>query len=349
MRRALPKDDLDLVVSLIPDFLTHFGSARLFITGGTGFIGRWLLESLQHANDSTGSKLELIVLSRNPEKAFQSAPHIFDRTDTLLIAGDVRSLQASIGKFDMCVHAATDVALSLRGVNPLEVFDTVVDGTRRVLDLATAAGATRMLLTSSGAVYGTQPTNLSLVPETYTGAPSVLATSDAYGNCKRTAEWLSVVYGSQSQLEVCIARIFAILGPGLPLNDGFAAGNFVRDAMAGEAIKIEGDGRSLRSYLYMADVVVWLLRILGFGQTGQAYNVGSEKALSILELAEKVVSAVGNSVSISTSLPSEETVSPSRYIPETRKAREELTLAEYTTIELALRKTLVWNQELMRL
>ena len=224
----------------------------------------------------------------------------------------------------------------------------MVEGTRRVLDLATAAGATRMLLTSSGAVYGAQPTDLDLVPETYTGAPSVLATNAAYGNSKRAAEWLSVAHSGKSQLEVCIARIFAVLGPGLPLNDGFAAGNFVRDAIAGEAIKIQGDGRPLRSYLYMADLTVWLLRILGFGQAGQAYNVGSEKALSIAELAKQVVSAAGNGVPVSTSLRGDESQLPARYVPETRKAREELALGEYTTIDSALRKTIAWNQEAIR-
>jgi nucleoside-diphosphate-sugar epimerase len=315
-----------------------------FVTGGTGFIGSWMLEFLQRANDTAGCKMELIVLSRNPEMARQNAPHIFKRGDTKLIAGDVQTLQNSVGKFDLCIHAATDVNSSLKAVNPLQVFDSVVQGTRRVLDLATTAGASRMLLTSSGAIYGVQPTDLLLMPETYSEAPDLLATNAAYGNSKRAAEWLSLAHSSQSQLQICIARIFAVIGPGLPLNDGFAAGNFVRDAMAGDAIKIQGDGRPLRSYLYMADVIVWLLRILGFGHTGQAYNVGSEWALSISELAGKVVNAAGNHVSVSTSLRGDKAAPPARYVPETRKAREELGLAEYTSIDVALRKTMAWSQ-----
>jgi len=344
IRAALPKEDLDLVVSLIPEFLSHFGGARFFITGGTGFIGSWLLESLQRANDTAGSKMELLVLSREPNKAYLNAPHVFGRADTKLIAGDVRTFKASVGKFDLCVHAATDVSSALRAVNPLEVFDTAVQGTRSVLDLATAAGASRMLLTSSGAVYGAQPVNLALVPETFTGAPVLLSTDAIYGNSKRASECLSLAYCSQAQLEICIARIFAVIGPGLPLNDGFAVGNFVRDAMAGETINIQGDGRSMRSYLYMADVIVWLLRILGFGHAGEAYNVGSEKALSIAELAKQVVIAMENDVPVSTSLQCNDAAPPARYVPETRKAREELELAEYIPINLALRKTIAWSQ-----
>ena len=345
MRATLPKEDLDLVVSLIPEFLSKFSGARFFVTGGTGCIGSWMLESLQHANDTAGCKMELLVLSRDPDMARRNAPHIFNRGDTKLISGDVRALQTSVGKFDLCIHAATDVNSSLKAANPLQVFDSVVQGTRRVLDLATTAGASRMLLTSSGAIYGVQPTDLLLLPETYAGAPDLLATNAAYGNSKRAAEWLSLAHSSQSQLQICIARIFAVIGPGLPLNDGFAAGNFVRDAMAGDAIKIQGDGRPLRSYLYMADVIVWLLRILGFGHAGQAYNVGSEQALSISELAGKVVNAAGNHVSVSTSLRGDEAVPPARYVPETRKAREELGLAEYTSIDVALRKTMAWSRD----
>lgn len=349
MRAALPKDDLDFVVSLIPEFLSRYSGARFFITGGTGFIGSWLLESLQHANDTAGSEMEFLVLSRDPEKAYQNAPHAFDRVDTKLITGDVRTLKNSVGKFDLCIHAATDVTSSLQAVNPLEIFDTVVHGTRQVLELATAAGASRILLASSGAVYGAQPSNLELVPETYTGAPVLLSTNTIYGNSKRASECLSVAYCSQTQLEICIARIFAVIGPGLPLNDSFAAGNFVRDAMVGDSINIQGDGRSVRSYLYMADVIVWLLRILGFGHAGEAYNVGSEKALSIAELAMQVVSASGKDLSVIAGVISDATTHAARYVPETRKAREELVLAEYTPIDEALRKTMAWSRSTLEL
>jgi len=349
MRAALPKEDLDLVVSLIPEFLSCYGGSRFFITGGTGFIGSWLLESLQHANDTVGSEMEFLVLSRDPQKACRNAPHAFDRVDTKLITGDVRTLKNSVGKFDLCIHAATDVTSSLQAANPREIFDTVVHGTRQVLDLATAAGASRILLTSSGAIYGAQPANLELMPETYAGAPVLLSTNAAYGNSKRASECLSVAYCSQTQLEICIARIFALIGPGLPLNDSFAAGNFVRDAMVGEVINIQGDGRSMRSYLYMADAIVWLLRILGFGHAGEAYNVGSEKALSIAELARQVVSASGKDLSVMIGVTSDATTPAARYVPQTRKAREELALAEYTPIDVALRKTMAWSQTTVEL
>ena len=352
MRTALPQDDLDLVLSLTPEFWSRFGGARLFMTGGTGFIGTWLLQVLQRANDRLGSRMELVVLTRDPERAQQQTPHVFNRPDTTLVAGDVSHFVAPVGKLDLCLHAATDVGDPLKAGDPLRVFDSIVLGTRRVLDLADANDASRFLLTSSGAVYGTQPTNLERIAETYNGAPDPLQPGAAYGNGKRAAEWLACAHAaqaSQAGFESCIARIFALIGPGLPLNGPFAAGNFVRDALAGQAIRIQGDGRPLRSYLYMADLCVWLLRILGTGAAGQAYNVGSENVVSIAALAQQVVDAAGTDAPILVQTPAASDALAPRYVPDTRKARQELDLAEYTPLNTALLKTIQWSRSEMAL
>lgn len=336
-----------MVLSLTPEFWSRFGGARLFMTGGTGFIGTWLLQALQRANDRLGSRIELVVLTRDPERARQQAPHVFGRSDTTLLAGDVSSFAGPVGKLDLCIHAATDVGNPLKAGDGLKVFDSIVLGTRRVLDLADANGVSRFLLTSSGAVYGPQPVSLERVTETYGGAPDPMQPSAGYGNCKRAAEWLTcaqAAHASQAGIETCIARIFALIGPGLPLNGPFAAGNFVRDALAGQAIRVQGDGRPLRSYLYMADLCVWLLRILGSGVAGQAYNVGSENAVSIATLARQIAEAAGTNTPVEVQTSVEADAPVPRYVPDTRKARQGLGLAEYTPLKAALLKTIQWNR-----
>lgn len=350
MRAALPADDRDLVLSLTPRFWSRYSGARLLMTGGTGFIGSWLLQTLQRANDTLDSHLELVVLTRDPVRALQREPHVFERSDTTFLAGDVSSFSEPVGELDLCIHAAADVGDPHQAHDPHKVFDTIVSGTRRMLDLAQASGAARFLLTSSGAVYGPQPGNLDRVAETYAGAPDPLQPQAAYGNAKRAAEWLSCAYAAQASpcgFELSIARIFALIGPGLPLDGPFAAGNFIRDALAGDAIHIQGDGRPLRSYLYMADLCVWLLHILGFGASGQAYNTGSQHAVSIAELAKQVVDASGTQVPIHIHKPAppDAAAQPApRYVPDTRKARLELGLAEYTSLDDALLKTIQWSR-----
>ncbi|UUZ65870.1 NAD-dependent epimerase/dehydratase family protein [Polaromonas sp. P1-6] len=263
------------------------------------------------------------------------------------MAGDVSNFAGPLGSLDLCIHAATDVGDPLKAGDPLRVFDSIVLGTRRVLDLAHANGASRFLLTSSGAVYGPQPVGLERVAETYGGAPDPLQPGAAYGNGKRAAEWLASAHAaqaSQAGFESCIARIFALIGPGLPLNGPFAAGNFVRDALAGQAINVRGDGRPLRSYLYMADLCIWLLRILASGAAGQAYNVGSENAVSIAALARLVVDAAGTDAPIKVQTPAVPDAPAPRYVPDTLKARRELDLAEYTPLNTALLKTIHWSR-----
>lgn len=349
MAAALPQDDIDLVLSLTPEFWTRFGGSRLFMTGGTGFVGSWLLEVIQRANDTLGSRIELLVLTRDTERAKRQLPHVFARPDTRLLAGDVTSAGGTLsaGKFDLCVHAATEVGDPHKAHDALKVFDSIVDGTRRILDLAASGGASRFLLTSSGAVYGAQPNKLERITETYNGAPDPLSPAAAYGNGKRAAEWLTAAYSStapDSGMKTRIARIFAVLGPRLPLNGTFAAGNFIRDAMAGVPIRVQGDGRPLRSYLYMADVCVWLLRILDAGAAAQAYNVGSQQAVSIEALARRIAAAAGDVSAVEVAARADTTVAAPLYVPDTHKARSELGLDEYHTLDTALSKTINWSR-----
>ncbi|UVE64739.1 NAD-dependent epimerase/dehydratase family protein [Burkholderia pyrrocinia] len=346
MRKPYPREDLELVVQHTVDVWTAFRGARLFITGGTGFIGSWLLEAVQHANRTLGSGIEVVVLSRNPEKARMFAPHLYAAPGLTLYEGDVIDFETTtgtMGAIDLCIHAATDVADIAKAGDGLRVFDANVTGTRRVLDFARSNGATHFLLTSSGAIYGHQPPTLERTPESYCGAPDTLDAKAAYGHGKRSAEWLASTYGEQHDINVSIARIYALVGPGIPMDGPFAAGNFIRDALAGQRIVIKGDGRPLRSYLYIADACIWLLRMLHGGMTGRAYNVGSERAVSILELARMVETLCRAREAALPDLAPASGPAP-RYIPSTSLARHSLGVEEYTSLESALAKTINWNR-----
>ncbi|WP_175714615.1 NAD-dependent epimerase/dehydratase family protein [Burkholderia ambifaria] len=346
MRKPYPREDLDLVIQHTADVWSAFRGARLFVTGGTGFIGSWLLEAVQHANRILGSGIDVVVLSRNPEKARAFAPHLYAVPGVALYEGDVIDFDATtgtIGAIDLCIHAATDVADIAKARDGLRVFDANVTGTRRVLDLARSNGATRFLLTSSGAIYGQQPPTLERTPESYCGAPDTLDTQAAYGHAKRSAEWLASAYGEQHDINVSIARIYALVGPGIPADGPFAAGNFIRDALAGQRIVIKGDGRPLRSYLYIADACIWLLRMLHGGVTGRAYNVGSERAVSILELARMVETLCDAREATVPDMAPAPGPAP-RYVPSTSLARHSLGVEEYTPLEAALTKTINWNR-----
>jgi dTDP-glucose 4,6-dehydratase len=265
--------------------LAALDGARILLTGGTGFIGRWLIALIGYARREFD--IELVVLSRDPE-AFRRAYPRHAALDGLTLArGDVRVFEFPTGRFTHIIHAATDTSVEADR-DPATLMAVIIDGTRRVLEFAQAAGVGRLLYVSSGAIYGPQPSDLSTIPEDYRGACDPLDRRSAYGQAKRLGEQMCVCHAADGGLQPVIARAFAFVGPGMPLRGHFAIGNFIADAAAGRDIVVTGDGAPLRGYLYAGDLAVWLLTLLVRGQAGAAYNVGSEDAVSIGDLAHRV-------------------------------------------------------------
>lgn len=336
----LPVSDLDSILLRTESLWEPLREKRIFLTGGTGFIGKWLIESFIHINGRLQLGASIHVLSRHPKNFLADHPFLANRPDLRFIEGDVRSFEFPQGEFSHVIHAATSVA---DPVEPIETFNTVVYGTQRVLELAHQRNSSHFLLISSGAVYGRQPSTLELVPESFTGAPLTTLERSAYGESKRAAEWLAFELGRHNQINTCVARCFAFVGPYLPLNKHFAIGNFIRDAMAGGPILVGGDGTTIRSYLYALDLTIWLWTILTKGRNGEAYNVGSDKAISIRQLADLISFLSPSRPDVLLSQAAIPGVLPERYVPDITKARKDLGLDVWTSIDEGIRKTMDWS------
>lgn len=292
MMPPLPPRDLDDVCEQTAALWEEARGGTVFITGGTGFFGCWLVESFLRANERFALDASLTVLTRSPEAFLRKCPHLAAVRALTLLAGDVRNFEFPEGEFRLVIHAATEARFRQATEEPLEMLSTIVDGTRRTLDFAVARGARKFLLTSSGAIYGKQPPGMTHVPESFAGAPEHLDAGNVYGEGKRMAEHLCALYARVYGMECKIARCWAFTGPHLPLDQHFAIGNFIRDVMAGGPIRIGGDGTPARSYLYASDLAVWLWTMLFRGPSMQAVNVGSGEAVTIRELAERVASVL---------------------------------------------------------
>lgn len=337
--------DLDHALQHARDDLLTLKGARIFITGGTGFIGRWLVESLCHANSVLHLDARITVLSRQPDAFFLAFPHLAYDPAVSLHQGDVRTFEFPNGEFSHVIHGATDVAET---IPYLDVFDVCVNGTRRVLEFCRQRKIREVLLLSSGAVYGPIPHHFDTVPEEYRGMPLVDAINSAYGLGKIGTEWLGKAYSADGEMSCKYARIFAQIGPYLPLDRQFAAGNFVLSALRNEVIIIKGDGTPRRSYMYAADLVIWLWRILIKGDSCRAYNVGSNHSISIRQLATVIAVAAGRSdadIEIQGKINNAATYE--RYVPDTSRAQYELGLKTYIDLEEAVRRTIDWHRPLI--
>lgn len=340
--KPLDRQDLDHVLDHTAGLWETLRGRRLFISGGTGFFGIWLVESFLHANERLGLGAEALVLSRAPGTVLEKAPHLADLPALGFVQGDMGSFPFPPGEFACVIHAATEPE---PGLDQLEIFDRNVNGTRRMLEFARRCGAGRFLFASSGAVYGRPPPELRLVPEDYAGAPQTTETGTGYGHSKRVSEFLCAAYAQRHGFIASIARCFAFVGPHLPLDANYAAGNFIRDALAGGPILVRGDGTPRRSYLYAADMAIWLWTILLRGESCRAYNVGSEEDLGIAELARAVAAAVKPAAAVTVSGHPDPARAPERYVPATRRAREELGLTARITLAEGIRRTAAWHQD----
>ena len=337
------EDDLKHILAHTEDVWEHLRGRRLFISGGTGFFGCWLLESFAFANERLQLEASLTVLTRDVSGLKAKAPHLVSNPSITFHIGDIRDFDFPTGNFDYIIHAAaTSAEVTFKGESPLDKFDNVVAGTRRILEFAARSNVRKLLYTSSGAVYGRQPENMLHIPESYSGAPDPCEVSSAWGVSKRAAELLCNCYAEKYGFDASIARCFSFVGPYLQLDIHYAIGNFIRDALHGGPIVVQGDGSPFRSYLYAADLAVCLWKILTHGISGTAYNVGSERSVSIAELAHLVSECFENNVGVIIMKNPNPNVRPNRYIPDTKLARCSLGLQDNFSLNEAIARTIRW-------
>ena len=316
MAHALERD-LAHVLERTDSLWVALAGANVFITGGTGFVGSWLLESFVWAHKHFGLDAHIFVLTRDPEKFRADRPHLASEACLHILHGDLETVPFPAQEFHYVIHAAAESG-----------------GTQRILEMAKTSGTRRVLYTSSGAVYGEQPADVENVDEEFL---SPIECCTPYGRAKRETETLCL-RAADAGLGVVIARLFAFVGPYLPLEKNFAVGNFVRDACMGGPIEVEGDGTPLRSYLYAADLAIWLWTLLIKGTSGRTYNVGSDQGISILDLARTVESVCGVKRGIRIALKRAMAVKPKRYVPAIARAREELRLEPWIGLEEGIRR-----------
>ena len=329
----MPSEDFTYIKENLDNKFINLNDKKILITGGSGFFGKSILSFLRKEINIS----KIIILSRNPssiKKYFNLNDFNFEIE---LIPHDITNEIPIEESVDFIIHAATESSTSLSKDNPLLMRNTIVDGTKNVIEFAVKNNTKRLLFVSSGAVYG-KNSNINLgFNENDFNKLDFLDPLNSYSLSKQHAEHLCALYARKYNISFTIARCFAFVGPYLPLNAHCAIGNFIKEAINGNDIIINGDGKTIRSYLFADDLSEWLLTILLRGNDGEAYNVGSKNKISIYNLAKTVSEVLESQSKIQ--IMGEESDYVDSYFPNTEKIMKNLNVTEKYSLVDAIKIT----------
>lgn len=357
-QRELLNEDLEAICSDLTNEFGLMAGSRLLLTGGGGFLGYYLVQSLLHWNDtrSGGSKISVVVYDNYARGVPEWLEALRGRVDLELRRQDlIEPLPADMGHFDYIIHAAGIASPIYYRAQPLKCIDANINGLRNLLEYAVGKRdegrpLRGFLFYSSSEIYGDPAPDAVPTPESYRGNVSCVGPRACYDESKRFGETLCAVYASHEGIAVNMARPFNNYGPGLKITDGRVIPDFARDIFAGRDIVMLSNGSPKRTFCYATDAVTGYFKVLVRGRPGEAYNVGIDKPeISIAELAEQTVKSARDlfgyrgKVVLGRSNEKDYLVdNPNRRCPVIDKARTELGFDPKISIEEGIYRSLIW-------
>ncbi len=301
------------------------------MTGGAGFLGSHLCERL------LGEGHEVICLDNLFTSQKLNIARLIGRKDFEFVRHDVT--EGFKFEVDEIYNLACPAAPGHYQHNPIKTMKTSILGTMHCLGLAKRIGA-KVLQASTSEVYGDPSVHPQ--PESYWGNVNTIGPRSCYDEGKRAAETIMFDYLRQHRIRIKVVRIFNTYGPRMHPYDGRVVSNFIRQAVAGEAVTIYGDGQQSRSFCYVDELVDGLIKVMGTPDdfTGPI-NLGNPVEFTIKELAEKVIAIVGGSsrVEVARPLPQDD---PKQRCPDITLAKKMIGWQPTTGLDAGLRKTVDW-------
>jgi dTDP-glucose 4,6-dehydratase len=285
------RDDLDRIVRTVRGDLGRLSATSLLLTGATGFIGRCLVETVIRFNEVSGRPPAVVILPTRRPQVLRAryAEQVISGEVEVVPWGPGDELELPGRRPDLVIHGAATTDPIRFGEDPSGSLRDTIAMADSVGNVATASAVQRVVLISSGAVYGDQPADLLEIPETYQGGYAV-AGGASYAEAKRESERRF----RDTDLDVRIARVFSVIGPYQDLGSGFAVPNLIRQAADDGVLALTSDGRARRSFCYATDLSAILFWLLLGDPRHNVYNVGSrEGTTSIAEVAGAIAEMFG--------------------------------------------------------
>lgn len=356
--KELLEKDLTHLTGALREELGKMEGSNLLITGGGGFLGYYLVQTVLHWNEryAKGRPIHLTVVENYKRGAPEWLLGLRGDRNLALVEHDIQKpLPAGLPEFQWIIHAAGIASPTYYRQFPIETMDTNITGLRLLLDYARARQSSPdpvqgFLFYSSSEIYGDPDPKFIPTPEDYRGNVSCTGPRACYDESKRYGETLCVNFARQYGLPVTMARPFNNYGPGLKITDRRVIPDFARDVLEGRDIVMLSDGSPKRTFCYSADAIAGYYKVLVRGRPGEPYNVGVETPeISMLELAEKIVALgrelVGYQGKVVRQASNEKDYlvdNPTRRCPIITKAREHLGYNPSVDIDEGLRRSMVW-------
>ena len=303
---------------------------RVLVTGGAGFLGSHLCDSLISRGDevvcvddlSSGSKANIAHLLSSPAFEFRQADVTVDLEDD--------------GHVDAVAHLASPASPPEYLRRPLETLAVGSRGTENALRLAHRHGA-RLVLASTSEVYGDPAVHPQR--EDYWGNVNPIGPRSVYDEAKRFAEALTMAYRRTLDVNTGVVRIFNTYGPRMRPHDGRVVTSFITQALNGDPLTIYGDGNQTRSFCFVDDLIRGIVAMIDATEPGPV-NLGNPNERTVTELAKLVLEITGSTSPIEYHpLPTDD---PTRRRPEIAKARRTLGWSLHVDAEEGLRRTVEW-------
>lgn len=281
-------EDIEEILSTTRVDWDDFSGKRVLITGASGFLPAYLVETLLYLNKTRGLSTHVTALVRNRENYTKRfAQHLNNPNLTVLVQDVSKPISLAL-PHHFIIHAASQASPKYYGVDPVGTLSANVLGTMQLLELARNHPVISFMYFSSGEVYG--ETQCIPTKESDYGYIDPTSVRSCYAESKRMGENMCVSWHAQYQVPTKIVRPFHTYGPGMKLDDGRVYADFVRDILENRPIVVRSEGTASRAFCYLADATAGFFTVLLKGKNGVPYNVGNSQAeISVMDLANLLV------------------------------------------------------------
>jgi nucleoside-diphosphate-sugar epimerase len=341
-QHQLINEDLVRIFPKVSKKLGGIYGKTLLVTGGAGFVGSWLAELVAYLNREEKAGIKLYLVDTARELFAERLHHLIHDTAIELIRCDIRSLSEIPREVNYVIHAAATPDSRFHASSPIETMTTIAEGTSSALRAANrVSNLIKFVNISSSAVYGTDQ-YIERITETSPGRKFKAKSTYAYSEAKRYAEVLCAAARSEARIPIVTVRPFTFCGAYQQLDSPWFLNNFINDALHHRPIRILGDGKSVRTLLYGADLAYWLLVIMLHGRSGHAFNIGNDQAQYLDDLAMLVALNFSPSPSILTHSSMAGVGENTRLVPDISAVKSAFGLEVYTDTAHAISRTIDW-------